>query len=324
MASTVLAILFGIISYSLVNIGLVLQKKGASSLPKIEKTSFWSNLKNFFTNKFWLIGIFCTNISFVFLAIAMNQGPLSIVSPMQGVGLIVLLAFSFFYLKEKIITWEIIGIITIIAGIVILGVTNSTTETLYTITEINQLFLQTKSIIFLCVFTALVFTSVIFSIVRKYKFASIIFGLGAGTLSGLGAIFTKAYMSAIDFSNFSTTIIFAFKQWIWWLFFLIMVVYNLLSEVSPQIAYQKGKIVLVAPLFAVMALIVPVFGGIIIFSEWSALATWNLVLKIVAIILILSGVTMLSHFNKKPTKTTDQKEEEKETEEEEITTPIAE
>ncbi|MHA1156873.1 MAG: SMR family transporter, partial [Candidatus Heimdallarchaeota archaeon] len=251
MASTVLAIIFGIISYSLVNIGLALQKKGATSLPKIEKTSFWLNLKNFFSNKFWLIGILCTNVSFVFLAIAMNQGPLSIVAPMQGVGLTVLLAFSFFYLKEKISIWEVFGIITIIAGIVILGVTNSPIETVYTIDEINQLFLQTKSIVFLCVFTALVFTLVIFSILRKYRFASIIFGLGAGTLSGLGAIFTKAYMSAIDFSNFSTTIINAFTKLIWWLFFFIMVVYNFLSEVFPQIAYQKGKVVLVAPLFAV-------------------------------------------------------------------------
>lgn len=313
MTSTVLAITFGIISYSLVNIGLALQKKGATLLPKIEKTSFWLNLKNFFSNKFWLVGILCTNISFVFLAIAMNQGPLSIVAPMQGVGLTVLLIFSFFYLKEKITIWEVIGIITIIVGIVILGVTKSPSETTYSIFEINQLFLQTKSIVFLCVLSTLVFTSVIFSVLRKFQFASIIFGLGGGILSGLGAIFTKAYMSAIDFSNFSSSIIFAFKQWIWWLFFLIMLIYNILSEVSPQIAYQKGKVVLVAPLFAVMALIIPVFGGIIIFSEWNNLATWNLALKIVSIVLVLSGVTTLSYFHK---------EEDKKVEEE-ITTPIA-
>ncbi len=322
MASTVLAISFGIISYSLVNIGLVLQKKGASLLPNIEKTSFWHNLKNFFTNKFWLIGIICTNVSFVFLAIAMNQGPLSIVSPMQGVGLIVLLVFSFLYLKEKIAICEIIGIITIVIGIVILGVTNSTSETIYSISEINLFFLQPKSIVFLCVFTALVFALVIFSVARKFQFASVIFGLGAGILSGLGAIFTKAYMSAIDFSNFSSTIIFAFKQGIWWLFFLIMVVYNLLSEVFPQIAYQKGKVVLVAPIFAVMALIVPVFGGIIIFSEWNDLAPWNLSLKIVAIILVLSGVMILSYFHKRPTKAAVQEEEK--IVEEEITTPFTE
>lgn len=314
MASTALAIIFGIISYSLVNIGLALQKKGAALLPKIEKTSFWLNLKNFFSNKFWLVGILCTNISFIFLAIAMNQGPLSIVAPMQGVGLTVLLVFSFLYLKEKISIWEVIGIITIIAGIVILGVTNSTSKTTYSISEINQLFLQTKSIVFLCIFSALVLSAVIFSIVRKFQFANLIFSLGAGIFSGLGAIFTKAYMSAIDFSNFSSSIIFAFKQWIWWLFFLIMVVYNLLSEVFPQIAYQKGKVVLVAPLFAVMALIIPVFGGIIIFSEWNNLATWNLALKIVAIIFVLSGVTTLSYFHK---------EEDKKVEEE-IATPTVE
>ena len=318
MASTVLAILFGIISYSLVNIGLALQKKGASSLPTIEKTSFWRNLKNFFTNKFWLIGILCTNTSFIFLAIAMNQGPLSIVSPMQGVGLVVLLLFSFFYLKEKITRWEVLGIVTIITGIVTLGVTKTSNETNFTITEINEFFLQPKSIIFLCVLTALVVGAIVFSILKKYKLASIIFGLGAGTLSGLGAIFTKAYMCALDFANFSTSIIFAFSQWMWWIYLLVMVVYNLLSEVLPQIAYQKGKVVLVAPLFAVMALITPVFGGIVIFSEWNYLAPWNLALKIVAIILVLSGVVILSYFNKKSKKRVEEQKEKEDKEVEKI------
>jgi hypothetical protein len=39
MANTILAILFGCIYYSMLNISMVLQKKGASELPIIQNTN---------------------------------------------------------------------------------------------------------------------------------------------------------------------------------------------------------------------------------------------------------------------------------------------
>ncbi len=288
-----------IFAYSTLNIGLVLQKKGASLLPKIEEVKFWQNIKNFFTNKIWLIGFLLTVLSFIFLAVAMNQGSLSIVAPMQAVGLIVLVIFSYFYLKERIRIPELIAIGLIIIGVIILGITSPDVDFSYSLDEVNNSFLQLKSLLFIGLLTFIVIALSAFSFPKKFQYTSAIFAFGAGIFSGLGDTFTKAFMSGLDFSNFSSSFVFALSKWYWWVYVLLMSGYNIIAGIFPQIAFQRGKAVIVTPIFSVMSLTTPVFCGIIVFSEWNDLATLTLIMKIISIVLVIGGVIILSYLNAK-------------------------
>jgi len=295
MSSTVLAIIMAILAYSSLNIGLALEKKGASSLPHVETISFWQNLKNFFTNKTWLFGFLLTVLSFIFLVVAMNQGSLSVVAPLQAVGLVSLVLFSYFYLREPLSSLELFAIVLIILGVILLGVTNPAEDASYSLVEVNQSFLTLKAILFVALLTGLMIGAMLFSVFRKFQLGSIIFALAGGIFSGLGDIFTKAFMSGIDFSHFGSSFVSVLTLWFWWLYVLLMAFYNICAGILPQIAFQKGKAVIVAPIFSIMTLTTPVFGGIVIFSEWSNLVPWVLALKSLSLLLLIVGVIFLSY-----------------------------
>ena len=242
---TALAIIFAIISYSMLNIGFALQKKAAANLPKIEEQSTWQNLKNFLTNKTWLLGFFLLNAQWIFFLYALEWGSLSLVIPMAGVGLIVLVIFSYFYLKEPITKPEIIAILGIISGVIILGVTSSESEPTYSLIEMNDFLKQTTAIIFIVVFTAIMIGMVLFSINKKISVSGILYGLASGVASGLGVIFTKAVTGGFDSSNFWITFVDALKNWIWWIYLALLLLFNIASTIFLQYGYQKSKVVIV-------------------------------------------------------------------------------
>jgi len=261
----------------------------------VETISFWQNLKNFFTNRTWLFGFLLTVLSFLFLVVAMNQGSLSVVAPLQAVGFLSLALFSHFYLHEALNSWELTAIVLIIMGVVLLGVTNFGGERTYTLTEVNNSFLQVKAILFISLLTGLMVLAMSYSAARKFHLGSIVFALAGGIFSGLGDIFTKAFMSGINFGQIGFSFVSLLKEWVWWVYVLLMAFYNICAGILPQIAFQKGKAVIVAPVFSIMTLTIPVFGGMIIFSEWSNLATWVLAVKSLSLLLLVIGVVLLSY-----------------------------
>ena len=111
VSDNLLAILLGILANSVYNIGLVFKKKGASTLPEIEKQSFWQNIKNFTKCKSWVFGYSLTIIQWFPLMYAIKIGSLSLVAPTMAVGFIVLILFSWLFLKEPISILEIFGIV---------------------------------------------------------------------------------------------------------------------------------------------------------------------------------------------------------------------
>ena len=292
-----LAIFLGVLSYSMLNVGMGLQKKGAASLPKIEKQKVLQNLKNFFTNKTWLIGFFMVQSQWILLTMALDFAPISMITPLMSFGMVTLIIFSYFYLKEPISIVEIGGIIAIIIGIVILGLTNPDEEIQFSLTETTDLISGVWSIVFLIVIFVISIGLILFSILRKYKNADILFGIAAGITDALGAIFLKALMSGADFRD-TTMLSGSVTNWVWWFYMVIMILFNTTATIYLQVAYQRGKAVIVAPIFAVLAMIVPVFAGIIIFNDWEILIESNMmvkmILKIVAFVIIIVGAIVLS------------------------------
>jgi len=294
---TAIAIILGIISYSMLNIGMGLQKKGAAMLPKIEQQSVWKNLRNFFTNKTWLIGFALVQIQWAFLSIALDLTKVSIITPLMSIGMVTLVIFSYFYLKEPISKIEIGGILAIITGIVVLGATNNGDDTPYNLDFIFERMGSLGAIIFLTIAFVISIIFILASSLRKFKNADVLFSFAAGITDALGAIFLRAYMAGAQIGDRSVIAASA-KLWGWWVIFVFMVTLNATATIYLQVAYQRGKAVIVAPIFAVLAMITPVFGGIIIFNECQYFVDnqmYGVIAgKIVALVIVSLGAIVLS------------------------------
>jgi drug/metabolite transporter (DMT)-like permease len=307
-ALTALAIILAILSYSMLNIGFVLEKKAAATLPKIEEQSTWRNLRNFLTNKTWMLGFLLVNVQWFLFLFAVEFGSLSLVAPMAGVGLVVLVIFSYFYLKEPITKSEIIAIFGIISGVVILGVMSSESESSYSLIEMNNILKQIPAIVFVVIFTAIMIGMVLFSLIKQISIIGALYGLASGLASGLGVIFTKAVTSGFDTSNFWATFVDAMKQWEWWIYFALLLGFNIASTVFLQLGYQKSKAVIVSPLFSMASIVIPVIGGLVIFSEWQSDSIGTIIAKTIALVLITIGILLLSYASAKESEKTEKLE----------------
>ncbi|NHJ32522.1 MAG: hypothetical protein FK732_06650 [Asgard group archaeon] len=300
MAWVVLAIFLGILSYSMLNIGMGLQKKGACTLPDIDTQTARQNIKNFITCKPWLIGFLLVQIQWAFLAFALDLAAVSIITPLMSVGMVALVIFSYFYLKEPISKVELVGIIGITIGIAALGATSPLNDVGNNLELALEQMSGIPSVIFLSVTFLLTIFFIILCIVRKFKNADIFFSVAAGITDALGAIFLRAYMEGADYRNMDLTRE-AATHWGWWVIFVLMILLNLTATIYLQVAYQRGKAVIVAPIFSVLAMIVPVFGGILIFDEWSYYFTENkfglMAGKIIALIIVSVGAILLSLYS---------------------------
>ncbi len=290
MSSIWVGVVIAIISYAMLNIGNALQKKGASELPPIENTSGKDNIKNFMKSKTWLIGFIMTTVQWYIFLFALNFAPVSLLTPLMGVGLVILVLFSYFYLKEPIGKFEILGMIAIIFGVVVLGATTSSEDASYTLTQINEIFWVWDSIIYTVIVLGLAFGLMGYCKLTGFKHADIFFGIGSGLLLGIGTIYSKAFMAGILGNSLLNTLI----TWQWYIYLVLIIVGNMGNLATLQIGFQKGRAIVVSPLNAVLNVMIGVFGGIIIFSEWDGLEQSIILWKVIALIAILIGVAVLS------------------------------
>lgn len=291
--SLVLAIFFGLLAFAIFNIGLVLEKKGADNLPPIENTGAIQNLKNFLGNKEWLVGFILTNVQWIFYLLALSMAPLSLIAPMLGFGIVILTIFSHFYLHERIKRIELLSITIIIVGIIFVGVT-ALPEVSRTIEEMFVLFGNPVAISYLISISIIAIIPCVLSISKEYKITpAIIFGFAAGVGQGIGATFSKGVSAGVE------NIIAAAENGLWWTMLALMLLGNGVSLVILQIGFQKGKAVIVGPLFNVLGMVLPVVSGVIIFHEWSAQNSFNIILQIIGLMIITAGIIILSFYGEK-------------------------
>jgi uncharacterized membrane protein len=297
VSDNVVAILLGILANSVYNIGLVFKRKGACELPEIEKNTVWENIKNFAKCKEWFFG-FCLTIAQWFpLMYAIKIGSLSVVAPTMGVGFIVLILFSWLYLKEPINWKEILGIITIIVAIIILYVVKPIESGRFDLEEMTTRFREINAIGFLCFFAIAIGLLYGLNYGRKNRFAGALLAMGSGMAYAIATIFAKGAIGSLEFGQ-PTFIQNSLADWKWWIYLFLMCLGYLTAFTSQQMALQKGKAIVVSPTLDIMNLFTQVTAGIIIFNEWAdiwdTLLIWHKAMKIMSISFIIIGVAVLS------------------------------
>jgi len=223
----------------------------------------------------WIVGTILTTIYMFVQWAALLFAPINLIAPLEGIGLVTLMIFSFYILKEEITNIEIVGIAAIITGTVLITLFNTNTGLL-----IAANFNQNLSVTFILSILVIVAILVITCHFSGYKAAGLLIGGAAGSCMAIQT-FTKRITAIPD---------------IYWLtelgYIALVLIFGLLTLLITQYAFAKAKANQVVPVFTSLSMILATIMGIFALSERIEM------MQILGIAIIVAGVILLTAFRK--------------------------
>lgn len=255
-------VLIGLIAYISLYIGKGIQKYAIVGLQEEKKIkSKHSGI--------WIFGTILTAL-FVFIQwvpLAVFHTPMNLIAPLEGVGLITLLVFSFFVLKETISKEEIAGVVLIITGTVLINVVaRDPVELIRADFTLNA---------FLIALGILLILSIPLNIIAFRKPSSIIgilLGLNAGCFMAFQTL-AKRLSDIGELALIFTFVTFAFA---------------IVTLALTQFAFTMARANVVVPSFASTSIILTIILGVFIINEIIAS------IQIAGIALIIFGIIVMN------------------------------
>ena len=277
----ILGITLALISTIMFNGGVVLQKMGVSEMEELSLSDAKSFM-NLLHSKVWIVGMILGITGGLPYLISQDLIGVAIAQPLQGVGILVLAFFAVRYLKEKLKTPEKIGVICLFVAPILItfGQVSDVQASVFDPAIIPPL------IIFYSVFLSLIAITFIL-----YKFSKkgipIIVAVTAGLFFGIGAISSQLGVEGLLSPFFRGTPI----NWALGIFgFAFVIIGNLFATIYVQIAYQRGQAVQVVPIINVGNLLIPIFGGVLIFGQ----VIGNIFFFGIGVAIMFAGVVLLA------------------------------
>jgi drug/metabolite transporter (DMT)-like permease len=301
MSDKIIAVLLAILAYTMLNVGFILERKGAKALPRVENQGFFRNILNFVTNVPWFIGYFLTSVQYYIYLAAIRYGSISLVTPFSGLGIVVLVVLSSRLLGEKISRKEIVAIALIVAGVIGLGITSPDSSTDRSPERVAASLGSPGPIAFIAVLVAAMVAPVLLSSRGSRRNSGISFAVAAGVASCITAIFSYVLAGYISTENLVPGLLAAFKALPFWLLILAVNLSGTAGTAFLQVGYQRGKASLVAPLFTIVSTVGAVIVGIVLFGEWRGFSPVAGAVRMASIAVVTVGAAILSRANAKIT-----------------------
>lgn len=284
----IISILSGLVSFAMYSIGFVLEKKAINKLPEEIKKSTKTMLKSIITDKLWLFGAFLTILSIVFYYIALLWAPLSAIAPLSGFGIIILVIYAHFDLKETIRKTELIGIFLILGGITVSSYLTSFGDSSITW---NQWKISSHSwgstiMIVGSLIVAISFTFI--PAIFKRKIQPFDIAIFAGIIAGIQAIVIKGITVWTSDAAWNIDLFIAI------FYFVGFLLTALLSTGSLQFAFREGKVSNIMAIYNGVMTIFPIFFGGILLGEWILLSILQQTFLGISICVTLIGIIVLS------------------------------
>ena len=253
-----LSLILAFLGNSMIAVGQGIQKSQVQSIEwKMETAKKWKKVL------IWICGILFSNGGLVFLYFAVAVGSSSMVGAMNASGLIALLFFSHFALKEKIDSVEIGGVAMIFAGVIAMFLLPHEPEVVVAF-DPSALWVSTAITV-----TVLLCFAVLLKLINKPTGFAL--GLLAGSLSGAVVIQQRAASLGIETA----------------IYIGISLAFYFFSFLSLQFAYRRNRIINVLPYYNALRVIVPIVGGQFLFGERLSVWQWA------GIGTILAGMVMI-------------------------------
>ncbi|MHA2175677.1 MAG: DMT family transporter [Candidatus Hodarchaeales archaeon] len=231
------------------NIGFVLQKSQVKLLPSFKEVQLIKAIKGILKCRKWVLGTLFTSIGWILFLIAISIAPLTVIAPLNNVGIIVLALVAITYLNEKLALFEWIGFAMILIGVIIIPIYAPST-----LEGTNS----TEDILLLILTGIVVFSFIMFKLLQGLWFPSksgVVLGSIAGVTGGLGAVYTKV---ASQLYPDLTMVI---------LMIITMLMFQAISFVTLQNSFQKERATIIVPLFNSFSTLIPLIFGMVVFRE---------------------------------------------------------
>ncbi len=256
--------IIGIIAYVIEYLGKGIQKYS------IEGWKVDRSVKSKHTGYF-IFGTILTSLYVFIQWVALIFAPVNLIAPLESLGLVVLILFSYFVLKEKISKIQIVGIIFILIGTVFVTAFSLNAGDIQ-YEDFNQviLFIFTLTVIIVEI------AGIIVSKYKNYKAAGLIIGITAGTFMALQTV-TKRITAIPDPG---LALIFTFLSF----------GVTTLTFIFTQFAFAKANANIVVPCFTSASITIAILIGVIALSEEIIL------IQVLGIVIIIIGVILLTPF----------------------------
>jgi len=251
--SLLFATLLGIAQAILLNVAKGMQKTAIGNKQPIDHRQ--RRINQFV----WVLGTILIVISTFVLMQAEMFGYLAVIASMTGVGIISVVLFSYFILKEQIRRNELIGICLIIIGTFAVPLFSNNNPG-GSIDNWGVTFYSVFLIIF-CVSVA------IYTFKSEKRFFGIIFGTISGIAGGLSIIFQYAAMRLGPSGDLFADIWIIVSSFPAILYFILFAIGGILEFVLTQYAFTNGKAIEVVPANQSFFIIIPIAGSWVIFAE---------------------------------------------------------
>lgn len=237
-------VMLTVFGYTLFAFGNVLQKKGVSCLrwkgDRDEK--FRTNLIT------WLSGMFLTYIlSMIPTGIASKNLPPYVVSAVSGLNISLVIILSYFILKEKLYTSDLIYSGIIFVCIFLTGIAQQE----YSFNGINEMAL------YLFIFVPFILLIPAFSKFTDKKAKAILFACFGGIGDGLAVVLINLCVK-----EFGTSVM----GYLTSPYLYIYVFIGIATATSLQFAFKNGELVMVAPIQSSINIIYPIICSYFIFN----------------------------------------------------------
>lgn len=264
----IIGLLIGLCSYTSLYLGKGIQKLAIEGIK--EKRSFKSKYSGI-----WIVGTILTALPVFIQWTALIYAPVHVIAPLEGIGLIILLLFSYYVLNEKITAIEIACISLIIGGTVIIAFFSKYADKiahedfslgLYAWMTVGVLVVESAAIL----------------ISRKfcYRFGGILIGFTAGTFMAFQTVSKRiSIIPEVRFLAVVLTFIFA-----------------IMTLVFTQFGFAKAKANRVVPSFTSASILIATILSVYVLNEKIVL------LQMCGIVVLIVGIVGLSVFKQeKPT-----------------------
>ncbi len=281
------SLFWGVLAFTFYGVAMVMMKYGADALstPKAVLTDAGVRVKALV----WATGS-GLNLAFTgTLGLAVGLGHASVVSALNGYGLVVVAVLGRVFLKERLVRLQLLGMVVVVAGVAGIGFSASPMAE-------GPLTWTMADLLWFCAGLAVLSgAGVAGSYAQKWRHAAPVFAAVAGVLGGVAIVLQKvAITPVLEVES---------EQWVVWrlatsLLFWAWSATATGSFVVLQVAYKFGKANTIAPVMVATMIVVPLLGGPLVLGEVLTAG------QMAGTLVVIAGAVMITLFEPAPTEQT--------------------
>ena len=230
----------------------------------------------------WVGSLLGTSVAALIGWVAVSIGSVALVGAMAGAGLGSLALFSFLVLKEKIRALELVGIALMAGSAVLIGLFQRDLP-------LGEPSLRRLFPYLACLCAAALLAWVVLR--RRSRVVGPVIAGFAGVLGGFVPLFQKVSTSMAGRGTSFVAAALKPGHWAYAVanpFTLLWILLSIVSMAVIQFAYRHERAVRLIPYFTSCTILVPVFGGVLVFQERLQAVQWA------GVVLILIGLLLLT------------------------------